>query len=227
MAIAAVTSFRLGLLNKKQTMKAKVALNLRGLDSRGQLAKLQTAITKMTGNAAVPSPNPTLPNAQASHDAAKVSLDTIDTKEAELVTLRLQRDALMQTAMDNYDSLGSFVENKSNGDATIITGAGFDVVGARTPADPVSQVLNLVLTEGDNDGTLDAAWDRDPSAKSYEIQTSPDPVAGGSWTFKQIATKSFATITGLTSGARVWVRVRSVGSDENGPWSDPAVKTVP
>ncbi len=74
------------------------------------------------------------------------------------MTLRIQRDQLLQTAIENYDSLGSFVENKSNGDATIITGAGFDVVGARTPLGPVSQVLNLVLTEGDNDGSLDASW---------------------------------------------------------------------
>lgn len=209
-------------------MKSKVALNLRGLDSRGQLAKLQKAITKMTGNAAVANSNPTLAVAQASHDAAKSALDLVDTKESELVTLRVTRDNSMQAALDNYDLLGSFVENKSSGEAAIITGAGFDVVGARTPADPVSQVLNLVLTAGDNDGSLDAAWDRDPSAKSYEIQTSPDPVAAGaSWTFKQIAAKSYAAIMGLTSGAKIWVRVRSVGSDENGPWSDPAVKTVP
>jgi hypothetical protein len=32
----------------------------------------------------------------------------------------------------------------------------------------------------------------------------------------------------FTSGSKMWLRVRAVGADNNkGPWSDPAVKTVP
>jgi hypothetical protein len=32
----------------------------------------------------------------------------------------------------------------------------------------------------------------------------------------------------FTSGAKMWVRVRGIGAGNNrGPWSDPAVKTVP
>ena len=208
-------------------MKAKVALNLSGLDAWGQLARLQTAITKLTGNAALPNPNPTLAVAQAQHDAAKTMLDTIDAKEAELTNLRLQRDQLVRVAMDTYDSLGSFVENKSAGDAAIITGAGFDVAGPRTPAPPVGQVLNLVVTAGDNEGTLDAGWDRDRSARSYEVQTSVDPVTPASWLPRLTAPKSSCTLAGLPSGTRTWVRVRAIGADAPGPWSDPAVKMVP
>ena len=38
-----------------------------------------------------------------------------------------------------------------------------------------------------------------------------------------------AAITGLPSGQRIWVRVRAIGTSETapGPWSDPAVRTVP
>ena len=42
------------------------------------------------------------------------------------------------------------------------------------------------------------------------------------------ASKSSATIQGLTSGAKLWARVRAVGADNKpGPWSDPATKVVP
>jgi hypothetical protein len=89
-------------------------------------------------------------------------------------------------------------------------------------------VLNLVVTAGDNDGSLDASWDALRGANSYEIQTSVDPVTPTSWTFKMSATRSSATLAGLTSGAKMWVRVRAIGaSNSTGPWSDPATKTVP
>ena len=85
-----------------------------------------------------------------------------------------------------------------------------------------------VLTEGDNDGTLDFGFDKEDLAYSYEIEISVDPVSPTSWQKKMTVTKSSGTITGLTSGARMWVRVRAIGAHPNpGPWSDPAVKTVP
>ena len=93
---------------------------------------------------------------------------------------------------------------------------------------PPGQVLNLVLTEGDNDGTLDFAFDKDDAAKSCEIEISVDPVSPTSWQEKMTVTKSSGTITGLTSGARIWMRVRAISAHpQPGPWSDPAQKTVP
>ena len=85
-----------------------------------------------------------------------------------------------------------------------------------------------MLTAGDNDGTLDVAFDPEPAAKSYEVEVSVDPVSSTSWQKKMTLPKSSGTITGLTSGARMWVRVRAIGADpQPGPWSDPAAKTVP
>jgi hypothetical protein len=39
-------------------------------------------------------------------------------------------------------------------------------------------------------------------------------------------TSSFS-LPGLTSGQRVWVRVRGHGTKGDGPWSDPGNKIVP
>jgi hypothetical protein len=103
-------------------------------------------------------------------------------------------------------------------------------MGVRSAATKIgvpAQALNLVLTEGDFEGTLDAAWDAVYGASSYEIQTSPDPMTATSWAFKMTSPKSSATLPALTMGSRAWVRVRAVGAAGPGPWSDPAVKTVP
>ena len=91
-----------------------------------------------------------------------------------------------------------------------------------------AQVLDLVLSQGDFDGTLDVFWKPVRGSNGYEIQISADPPTGTSWTPKMTASKSSATIEGLTSGAKLWARVRAVGADNKpGPWSDPAVKVVP
>jgi hypothetical protein len=74
----------------------------------------------------------------------------------------------------------------------------------------------------------DFVCDVDPVAKSYEVELSVDPVSPTSWQKKMTVTKSSGTIMGLTSSARMWVRVRAIGAHpQPGPWSDPAAKTVP
>ena len=71
------------------------------------------------------------------------------------------------------------------------------------------------------------SFDPDSRAKTYEIQlTTADPLVGP-WETKARPTASTETITGLTSGQRVWVRVRGIGTKGEGPWSDPATKIVP
>jgi hypothetical protein len=114
-----------------------------------------------------------------------------------------------------------------NGDgAAEIAGAGIGAAGVAAAVGIPGQVRNLALASG-NPGELDAQWDSDAAAKSYEIQTSPEPMTGTSWTAQPSATKSSAALPGLVSGSRQWVRVRGVGAAGTGAWSDPATKIVP
>jgi hypothetical protein len=77
------------------------------------------------------------------------------------------------------------------------------------------------------DGALDAVWDPEVNSRTYEVQlTTVDPVAGP-WTTKAQPTASTTTLNSMTSGQRVWIRVRGVGTKGQGPWSDPATKIVP
>ncbi|MFN0074841.1 MAG: hypothetical protein ACKVY0_00020 [Prosthecobacter sp.] len=49
----------------------------------------------------------------------------------------------------------------------------------------------------------------------------------GPYETKDTTTASSTTISGLSSGTRIWVRVRGLGANGPGPWSDPATKIVP
>lgn len=207
---------------------AKVSLNLRNLTDIQKLAKMKQAHDAVLAEAATfPSPNPTLASVLAAHDAANDKLTEIATREQELDMLRSQRDALMVSAMQSYANLGSFVENKSAGNGAVIQQGGYEVAGAPTPPQPMPKVESLALTSGDDDGTADATWNSVSGAKSYEVQISPDPITGNSWTHNAVSTKSRVGLTGQPSGQKRWMRVRAVNSVGPGAWSDPACCTVP
>jgi hypothetical protein len=137
------------------------------------------------------------------------------------------RDAKNDVLKGMIRQWSNYVMNTTN-DATKWQAVGFTLKGQPMAVGPLGQVSNLVLTAGDNEGTLDVSWDALRGAQSYEVQISTEPVTGTSWTPRLTAAKSSATILGLTSGARIWVRVRGIGAkNAPGVWSDPAVKTVP
>lgn len=211
---------------EKKIMKAKVALNMNGLKPRDQLAKYKKAITACGEEPVLADAKPTLVVCLASHDAADSILNQIDTQEGVMVNLRNLRDQTMGVALADHGTLGSCVETASGGDPAFITANGFDVAGSGTPPPPVGQIMNLVLTHGDQDGVVDASWNREKTSRSNEVQISVDPLTPTSWMPCQIATKSSCSIPNLPIGSKVWVRVRAHGKDAPGLWSDPACITV-
>jgi hypothetical protein len=207
---------------------AKVKLNLSKLSIPQKITLTQNIVAGMTGNANFPTPNPAL----ATMTTAKTTLQTKLDAVAAGKTAQKGKVTEQNTAEDALDALlttqAATVESASLGDATKILSAGMQVADAPGPVVPPGQVLNLVVTAGDNDGSLDFAFDPTFGAHSFEVEISVDPVSPTSWQKKMTVTKSSGTITGLTSGARMWVRVRAIGADpQPGPWSDPAAKTVP
>ena len=115
----------------------------------------------------------------------------------------------------------------SGGGAAKIGGAaGMGVIGVAAAAGLPGQVRNLTLASG-NVGELDAQWNSDAAATSYEIQTSSGPMSAPGWVAQPAVTKSSAVLQGLASGSQQWVRVRAIGSAGAGTWSDPANKIVP
>lgn len=64
-------------------------------------------------------------------------------------------------------------------------------------------------------------------AEKDVVQTSADAVTTTSWSYRLTVVKSSVTVNSFSSGVKVWMRVRGIGTAGPGPWSDPAVKTVP
>ena len=207
---------------------AKVKLGLDRLTPDEKVALANTIITAMTGNANFTTPNPTLASGTTAKNNLTTGINDYDTTAALLKTKLATRDAA-EAAVDAWLTQEAlYAENVTSGDKVKLESGGFSIRADAAPVGPMTQVLNLVVTAGDNDGSLDCGWDPTRGAGSYEVQVSVDPVTSSSWAFKDVSNISTVTLTGLTSGARIWVRVRAIGAGNNkGPWSDPAVKTVP
>jgi hypothetical protein len=205
---------------------AQVKLNLDRLTRDERLALAQQIHTQMTGNASFPTPSPTL-------TALDTAITALTTGNSELNVLRQQAkektvevDALDLALSQLLRDLAAYVQNTSAGDEAKILSAGMSV---RDPAAPVTmtQVTGLESSPGDDSGEIDLSWNPVRGASSYEVQSSPDPITASSWGHAGISTKSTLTLTGAPSGQRCWFRVRAVGANGPGAWSDPATKIVP
>ena len=117
------------------------------------------------------------------------------------------RDAGVAVVKASLTQLADYMQSTSGGDAVKIESAGMSVRADRTPV-TMTQVLNLAVSEGDNPASLDAMWKPVAGVRSYECQVnSSDPNVEANWSFKQSTSKSSVTLTGLTSGTKVWVRI--------------------
>jgi hypothetical protein len=206
---------------------AKPKLNLAQLGLEEILTLANGIRTAMTSNANFTTPTPALTALGALITTAQTKLADYTAAQDTLNTKLSERDAAFGALAAGLTQLAGYVEAASGGDAAKIKSAGMDVRAQAVPLGVPGQVANLAVTAGDFEGTVDCGWDPQAPAKSYEVQTSADPMSGTSWAYKLTATRSTTTIEGLTSGSKIWVRVRAIGAAGVGPWSDPAVKTVP
>jgi len=205
---------------------AKVKVGLKNA-SREQIAdKIDTVKTAMTGNANFTTPNPSLATLGTAGTTLRTKIAAIATAQANLQTAVADADAAATAAINLLNQEAAYVDTTSGGDAVKIQSSGFDVASAGGPIH-MTEVTNLGAAVGDSPGEIDLNWNPVPGAKSYEIQTSTDPNTLSSWAFKDNSTKSKMTLSGLTSASRIWVRVRAIGANEKGGWSDPAESIVP
>lgn len=191
------------------------------------IAATRAVITKMTGNANFATPKPSLLALTAAAEGAEYAMNAVAVAKTVLDEKLLARDAAQTALIQAFEQEGAYVQSESGGDEAKIISSGFGVRGAPSATGPVGQVQNLALSEGDMPGSLDSQWDPVANKNSYEVGlTTVDPVNGP---YAQVATPtaSKVSLTGLTSGQRVWVRVRAIGAAGPGPWSDPATKIVP
>jgi hypothetical protein len=206
---------------------AKIKLSLNKLSITELLQKANNIKTALTGNASFATPIPALTVLTTAITALGTANNTYESGQVVQKQNLTNRDSAADGLIAVLTQLASYVEAQSGGDPAKIQSAGMDVRATASPSTIPTQVANLFVTAADNDGELDAQWDRADGAKSYEIQSSVDPITPTSWVSRASVTRSRVTLNSFTSGQRIWVRVRAVGAAGQGAWSDPAVKTVP
>jgi len=194
------------------------------------LAFAQSHETAMTGN---PNFTTLLPAATAFTSvraAYATALAAFITAQANAKLATTNKDTARSALESVLTQRGNYVELTAATAAdpvAVIESANFSSRASKTPAGIPAQVMNLSVTAGDHDGELKAQWDPVAGAKTYEVQTSPDPFTATSWSRTKSVTKSMVVLAGFTSGARIWVRVRAIGSGGEGNYSSEISKIVP
>lgn len=210
--------------------KLKQALSRRNAENLVALAEL--VLPKVA-----PTPPEVPPIAGVADEAADLATATTEAKAANTAwaNAKVTLAALAVTRAEKADALrvahanlGSALEVKSKGEAGPLTATGYDLAEASIPATtPPDKILNMAVTAGDNDASVDLTCDPDAKASSYEWQITTVHPVDGPYVTMDTTTASSTTIPGLTSGTRIWARVCGIGAKGHGPWSDPATKIVP
>ena len=183
--------------------------------------------TALTGNPNVPAPNPPLSTFQSLIATAESSMDAYEAEKGILRNKKNLRDEAMKALCNGLRLEAHTVQAATSGDPDKMDTAGFRTGKRPSPVGVPAQVTGLVLEAGPIECTLKAAWKPVRGVKVYEIETGLDPIGANTWTYKGTATKAKAVMNSFISGTRIWLHVRAIGAAGPGPWSDPAVKTVP
>ena len=211
----------------RRKVMAKVKFSLDALPDAQIIQQCTNIKTALTGNANFTTPTPSLAAFGTAITAAGAKLTTSDNAQNAAKQAVVDKDTAIQTLLGLVSQLGTYVELTSGGDEAKILSAGMQVRAARAPASVPSTVQNLSLTAGDNAGQLDLQWDPTGSAKRYEVQLCAAADFASGVTNLPSVTKSKTLTANLTSGARIWARVRGLNAAGPGAWSDVATKIVP
>jgi len=206
---------------------AKVKLNFRRLSVPEKIAKARQIVTAITGNSSFANPTPPLATITGAVNDLNAAYTTTQASKQAVKTAVADQSAKEDSLDQLISQCASYVESVAGTDETLVNSAGMDTKAPPSASTVPDAPSGLEITIGDHDGELDLSWDPVSGARSYVIQQSADPPSATSWGHANTSTKSRATMGGLESGKRYWLRVAAVGAGGQSGWSDPATKIAP
>jgi hypothetical protein len=196
------------------------------------LAILGWVIKCMTGNAAFPKPPiPLVPAVPPDPDApvdmttrmnvlAQANADAVNGGKIQTAA----KNAALASAFEGLDANGFYVQTNARTDLPLFLTSGYQAASTNRGQTPVA---TPAITGIDNDVStqLDVHVTPITNAVGYEVQTC---TGTGAWTTVQFSTQARTiTLTGLTTGTVVQVRVRALGgSTGQSDWSMPGSSIV-
>ena len=216
-------------LPKKHTPMAKIRRDWSKMNRPERLSLGQTVSTAITGNPLLTALSPTAAAFEALRSASAVAEQAIKDNAVILAALRVTATTAMDALMTGFENVALSAEGITHGDPAGLATTGFNVVtvGGASPSVAMTQPVNFSLTAGDFDGRLDGHCDPVSGARGYHVQSTLEMTGTPLWVNQPDTPNTQFSLTGLTSGQRMWVRMRAFGTQGPGPWSDPATKIVP
>ena len=209
----------------------KAVLNLKNANAEEILRVGKNVQKGFSDNPTVfTTPKPPLATAAAHTADLEAKIGAVTTAEEAVKTAYIVRDASAAVVVADLNVSLPYVQETSAGDPTIIAKANLDTRSQAAPVGKMPQVQNVSLTTGDTPGTVDAHWDAVSGRKGFEqAHCTGDPSVEANWKLVGSSSASKTTFTDLTSGTRLWVRVRAKRTkpENDGPWSQPATIIVP
>jgi len=208
---------------------AKVKLDLKGRTDHEIITLARTMVTSMTGNPDYTTPNPPLASITAAADTGEAGINDALVKEQEAVEFVEKKDDAIEALSNLLTLSGNYIQLASGGDEAKILGAGVEVQSTGSPKAVPPKIENVKLTQGDDAGEVDIMWKSQVKLiNNYSIRFTYGDINNPTWqNAPETPTKSKYTLSGLTSGAKVWVEVAGNNAAGKGGWSDPAVIYVP
>jgi hypothetical protein len=179
--------------------------------------KANHIIEKMTGNAAFPTPEPTLEAVQEASDAYLDALDNVQDGSREDT---VRKNHLRTTLEGLLRQLADYVWRVSQGDEILMLSSGFDLYKKPETVGPLSKPTNLVIKPGSNKGSMELSCNAVRHATFYEFEYREVASENGNGWIKCTSTKRKLLVQGLTSGKAYVFRVAGAGSDPSRTWSD-------
>lgn len=186
------------------------------------LLKVRNMVAKLTGNAAFPTPIPTLVDVTAAADELEAAIIAHEDNPGpgEVV----ERSIAFQKVKGLYIDLGGYVQAASNGDHELIKSAGGVVRRSPSPIGELPAPKKVTAVSTPFAGRIDISWGGVRGRSMYEPEMcSGDPKVESDWKPLFLTTKNRHTITGLESGKLYYFRVKAIGTAGSSPVSDQAV----
>ncbi|MCX6897803.1 MAG: hypothetical protein NT105_03810 [Verrucomicrobia bacterium] len=183
----------------------------------------QGLLDKLADNA-VDFPTPPVTDLTTHKGQLVAQFGEMATLEGQVDSKRQQIKDTAALVRDDMNALGEWGEGVT--EDPIKLAKVYQLRTAPAPSHMV-KVEALNATMGDHAGETDLGWHgQGKNVQFYEPQSSPD-VMPRVWQNEQSCKGSKTTIGGKTSGAFIVWRVRAVGANDTGEWSDIALCLVP
>ena len=173
--------------------------------------KAQTNVSKLTGNAAFPSPMPALSVITTAAARLKSAVQAYNFSRSRLD--KQERDIAFAELKGLRQDLGGYVQTVSNGDPELITSAGFEMVASSKPKGLLPAPKDVVALTRPFPGSLELRFRGVRGRTAYQVYICEgDPLDQKNWSLHTVTGKNRLLFDGLESGKVYFFRVVTLGA---------------